>query len=92
MVAKMVPEIAQRQDGEFLLASVANLRLQAAGAGALAEENKKLREELDGYRKKAQPLKQDTTPKKDAPGGKDSPDDILSAGLNALAPRIRAIR
>lgn len=75
-VAKIVPELAQRADGRYLMASVASLRIRAAKSDALEQENKKLQEKIAALENKAAPAKQ-TQATSVGKGAPKTPEQLL---------------
>ncbi len=90
-VSQIVPELLERPDGEWLLASLANVRIQAARADALEAELKTEREKYTSMAKRAQPGKQTESTRVGSEPGEDA-DSKLTNGLLALAPRLSARR
>lgn len=86
-LARNYPEILNRKaaDGQYVLAQVAALRLKVKShdsvVGALEEQNKKLKEQLASYQKRAQPAGQGTKPNLAKPGSGGTPEERLASKL-----------
>ncbi len=74
---------------EHELASIASIRLRAAGMAALEETNKQLQQKLATYEKKSQPLKQEEAPAAATGRDTDDPDADLLRGIRQMLPRKR---
>lgn len=80
---EILKTIQEHPMGEFLLASLADLRVHASKAVALGEQLKKAQEVIAGYEKKAQPLKPSTVQKAGADKSDDDPRKEFVSDLDA---------
>lgn len=81
--AELLKNIQEHPMGEFLLASLADLRVHASKAVALGEQLKKAQEVIAGYEKKAQPLKPSTVQKAGADKSEEDPRREFVSDLDA---------
>ena len=78
IVNKVIPKdllaaVQEHPMGEYLMASIAELRRMAFGAAALGDQLKKAQEEIASYKDKAQPLKPSTIQKAGAEKSDEDP-------------------